>query len=75
MYNWNLLSDALKILGYSLDYGEKSKILNLEAESIQKILKFLFSIRSPGHGFEDNRLQVATNTVGQKTLKEASNIF
>lgn len=29
LYNWNLLSDALKLLGYSLDYGEKSKLLNL----------------------------------------------
>lgn len=29
LYNWNLLSDALKLLGQPLDYGEKSKLLNL----------------------------------------------
>lgn len=29
LYNWNLLSDAFKLLGQPLDYGEKSKLLNL----------------------------------------------
>jgi hypothetical protein len=75
LYNWNLLSDALKILGQPLDYGEKSKLLNLEADSIQRVLKFLYSIRTVSQGSEEQKLQVETSAVGQKTFMEAANIF
>ena len=29
LYNWNLITDVLKHLGYPLDYAQKSKILNM----------------------------------------------
>ena len=29
LYNWNLITDVLKYLGYPLDYAQKSKILNM----------------------------------------------
>jgi hypothetical protein len=29
LYNWNLIVDVLKFYKYTLDYVEKSKILNL----------------------------------------------
>lgn len=29
LYNWNLLVEALKKLGYNIDYSEKSRLLNL----------------------------------------------
>lgn len=72
LYNWNLLSDALKILGHPLDYGEKSKLLNLEPDSMQKVLRFLFSLRGEK---EEQRLQVDTSVIGQKGLLQAGNIF
>lgn len=75
LYNWNLLSDALKILGQPLDYGEKSRLLNLEVESLLRVLRFLFSLRSEREAEGEQKLQVETSAVGQKGLREAGNIF
>lgn len=29
LYNWNIITEALKKMGFNLEYAEKSKILNL----------------------------------------------
>lgn len=45
LYNWNLITEALKKLGYTVDYSLKSRLLNLENEAMQSILNFLFTLK------------------------------
>jgi len=68
-----LLSDALKKLGFNLDYSLKSKLLNLEEDALIKIIKYLWTLRV--EEASNGQLSVAMSEVGQKTLKSASNIF
>ena len=50
LYNWNLIADVLKFYKFTLDYVEKSKILNLESPPLHKILLYLKGIYKNENG-------------------------
>ena len=38
LYNWNILTEVLKKIGFTLEYAEKSRLLNLEAGPLLKVI-------------------------------------
>ena len=76
LYNWNLLADALAKLGITIDYAEKSRLLNLENPALTHILDSLFLLRKEEEEvMEGGSLKVDVVRVSNKPLKEASNVF
>ena len=76
LYNWGILTDLLKHVGYTLEYGDKSKITNYEPDPLAKVLSFLFEIKSKDPNLketDENALKVDINEIGKKTLQDATN--
>ena len=46
LYNWGILSDMLKHLGYNIEYTDKSKITNYDSQPLSKVFTFLFGLKA-----------------------------
>jgi len=60
LYNWGILAELLKQVGYALDLADKSKITNYEPEPLAKVLTFLFEIKAKdtSQKTEENSLNI-----------------
>jgi hypothetical protein len=71
LYNWNLIVDVLKFYKFTLDYVEKSKILNLESPPLQKILIYLKGIYKNENGnFNDESTVQGNSSLSQVKEKD-----
>lgn len=75
LYNWGILAEVLKQLGYTLEYAEKSKLTNQDPEPLSRLFAFLCELRSkdPQTKGEENALKVDINEIAKKGSKDAVN--
>lgn len=78
LYNWGILTDVLKQVGYNLQYGQKSKLTNMDPQPLNKLIIFLCELRAkdPSLKVQDgNALKVEINEISKKTTKDATNVL
>lgn len=76
LYNWGILTEVLKQMGYNLEYAEKSKLINQDPEPLSRLFAFLCELRNKDPTIKSeagDALKVDINEISKKGSRDATN--